>query len=132
MAVPELRTQRLLLRGWRAEDREPFARLNADPEVMRHFPSTLTREESDAFVDRNEERFSRNGFGLWAVEVPGAAPFLGLQESVSFTIPANLRSRAVMERLGMTWDPAGDFDHPGVPPGPFKRHVLYRIRRPVG
>lgn len=49
---------------------------------------------------------------------------------VSFTVPANVRSRAVMERLGMTHDPADDFDHPELPEGhPLRRHVLYRARR---
>ena len=53
---------------------------------------------------------------------------LGLDEIVSFTVPANARSRAVMERLGMTHDPAEDFDHPGLPEGhALRRHVLYRI-----
>ena len=47
-----IRTERLLLRRWRAEDREPFAALNADAAVMEHFPSALTRQESDAFADR--------------------------------------------------------------------------------
>jgi RimJ/RimL family protein N-acetyltransferase len=42
----------LLLRQWRESDLEPFARLNADPEVMRHFPALLSREQSDAMVDR--------------------------------------------------------------------------------
>jgi RimJ/RimL family protein N-acetyltransferase len=55
---------------------------------------------------------------------------LGLSEIVSFTVPANTRSRRVMERLGMTYDPGDDFDHPGVADGhPLKRHVLYRLRR---
>ena len=55
---------------------------------------------------------------------------LGLDEIVSFTVPANRRSRAVMERLGMRRDPADDFDHPGIPAGhPLRRHVLYRLRR---
>ena len=49
--VPTLRTQRLVLRPWRDSDREPFAELNADPEVMRHFPSTLSRAESDAWSE---------------------------------------------------------------------------------
>ena len=52
----------------------------------------------------------------------------GLSEILSWTVPANLRSRAVMERIGMTHDPADDFDHPRVSDGhPLKRHVLYRL-----
>jgi len=55
---------------------------------------------------------------------------LGLSEVVAFTVPANARSRAVMERLGMRHDAAGDFDHPRLPAGhPLQRHVLYRLRR---
>lgn len=55
---------------------------------------------------------------------------LGLDEVVSFTTIANQRSRRVMERIGMTRDEAGDFDHPRVPEGhPQRRHVLYRLRR---
>lgn len=58
---------------------------------------------------------------------------LGLEEIVSFTVPANLRSRAVMERLGMRRDPADDFAHPALPlEHPLSRHVLYRIGRPAG
>jgi RimJ/RimL family protein N-acetyltransferase len=54
---------------------------------------------------------------------------LGLAEVVSFTAVANARSRAVMERLGMTRSAAEDFDHPALPPGhPLRRHVLYRLR----
>jgi RimJ/RimL family protein N-acetyltransferase len=53
---------------------------------------------------------------------------LDLAEIVSFTVPANTRSRAVMERLGMTRDPADDFDHPRLPEGhPLRHHVLYRL-----
>lgn len=56
---------------------------------------------------------------------------LGLHSIVSFTVPANRRSRAVMERIGLRHDPAGDFDHPNLPPGsPLRRHVLYRAARP--
>ncbi len=55
---------------------------------------------------------------------------VGLAEIVSFTVPANVRSIAVMKRLGMTRDPAEDFEHPNVPEGhPLRRHVLYRLRR---
>lgn len=54
---------------------------------------------------------------------------LGLQEIVSFTATTNLRSRRVMERLGMTRDPADDFDREIIPPGhPLRPHVLYRLR----
>jgi RimJ/RimL family protein N-acetyltransferase len=55
---------------------------------------------------------------------------VGLGEIVAVTVPANQRSRRVMERLGMRRDPDGDFDHPRVPEGPLRRHVLYRLRRP--
>lgn len=56
---------------------------------------------------------------------------LGLDEIVAITVPANLRSRAVMERLGMARDEDGDFDLPTTPAGhPLRRQVLYRLRRP--
>jgi RimJ/RimL family protein N-acetyltransferase len=172
-----IRTDRLVLRRWRDEDLEPFAELNADPEVMALMPALLDRRESDALATRIREQFEERGFGLWAVEVPGEAPFIGfvglsvprfaaaftpcvevgwrlarahwgrgyateaagasvafgfervgLEEIVSFTAPANIRSIAVMERLGMTHDPADDFDHPSFPVGhPLQRHVLYRL-----
>jgi len=57
---------------------------------------------------------------------------LGLAEIVAYTVPANQASRQVMERLGMSRDPAEDFDHPSQPEGhPRRRHVLYRLRRPA-
>ena len=74
---PELRTSRLLLRRWRDDDREPFAALNADPLVMEHFPAPLRRDESNALVDRIERGLDERGWGLWAVEVPGTAAFVG-------------------------------------------------------
>jgi ribosomal-protein-alanine N-acetyltransferase len=53
---------------------------------------------------------------------------LRLPELVSFTVPENLRSRRVMEKLGMTHDPGDDFDHPLLPYGHrLRRHVLYRL-----
>jgi ribosomal-protein-alanine N-acetyltransferase len=174
-----LQTNRLVLRRWRAADKRPFARLNADPVVMEHFPRTLDRAESDAFADRIEAGFDARGYGLWAVEIPGEAEFIGfvglalhdfpahftpaveigwrlardhwgkcfateaartaiadgfdrvgLGEIVSFTAVVNIRSVAVMQRLGMTHDPADDFDHPRLPVGHhLGRHVLYRITR---
>jgi RimJ/RimL family protein N-acetyltransferase len=179
-SMPEIRTSRLWLRPWRGEDRAPFAALNADPLAMEHFPSPLSRAESDALADRIEAHFTTQGFGLWAVELPGIAAFagfvglsipsfqahftpcvevgwrlmpahwrrgyaaegaraalrfgferLGLSEIVSFTVPANLRSRRVMERIGMHHSASDDFDHPLLPEGhPLRRHALYRLRRP--
>ena len=77
VAATELRTARLRLRGWRASDRPLFAAMNADPNTMRYFPNTLTCEESDALADRIASDLERHGYGLWAVEVPGVAPFIG-------------------------------------------------------
>lgn len=175
-----IRTRRLLLRRWRRTDRAPFAAMNADPAVMEHFPGTLSRAASDAAADDIERHFAVHGWGLWAVEIPGDAPFigdvglwpatstlgheavevgwrlarpywgrgyaseaaraalrfgfddLGLEEIVSFTVPQNIRSIAVMERIGMVRDPADDFDHPRVEPATHPhlvRHVLYRLER---
>ena len=77
MPAGELRTDRLLLRQWTAADREPFARFNADPRVMAYFPSTLSRAESDGLADLAENHIARNGWGLWAVDVPGVTSFAG-------------------------------------------------------
>jgi len=164
----EFETQRLLLRQWRAADREPFAALNADPIVMAHFPAPLTREKSDATADRCERLIADRRWGAWATEIKATGEFIGfvglnvpqddlpvspcveilwrlaqahwrkgfateaargalhvgfevlkLPEIVSFTVPSNTRSRAVMERLGMQMDVA-TFEHPGLPDG----HVL--------
>lgn len=178
--MTEFCTSRLVLRHWREEDREPWAQLGADPEVMQHFPKTLTREESDAFVDWAGAALDERGWGLWAVEGRQSGRFLGftglnepsfdahftpaieigwrlrrdawgsgfateaargvlavafedleLPEVVSFTAVPNERSQAVMRRLGMTHDPAEDFDHPVLAEdSPLRRHVLYRLRRP--
>jgi RimJ/RimL family protein N-acetyltransferase len=65
------------MRRWREADREPFAALNADPEVMRYFPAPLDRAASDATVDRIEDLFQRQGFGLWALEVSATGEFIG-------------------------------------------------------
>jgi RimJ/RimL family protein N-acetyltransferase len=175
--TPSITTERLVLRLWRTEDRAPFAELNADPEVMEHFPAPLNRNKSDRFADRLDARLSANGHGLWAVERRDSAEFIGfvglapvsflahftpavevgwrlarpqwglglateggeaaidygfeiggLDEIVSFAVPANDRSLAVMQRIGMTHDPADDFDHPRFPEGHrLRRHLLYRI-----
>jgi ribosomal-protein-alanine N-acetyltransferase len=63
MELPrELHTERLRLRRWLVEDREPFARMNADPRVMEYFPGLLSRPESDAVVDRIEAHFQKHGY----------------------------------------------------------------------
>jgi RimJ/RimL family protein N-acetyltransferase len=153
--------------------------MNADPRVMEFFPATLSREESDALMDRIEAHLEQHGFswcvaelretgefiGFVGLSVPRfeaaftpcveigwrlAAEFwgrglategaratakyafgeLGLKELVSFTTVMNVRSRRVMEKLGMSHDPAEDFDHPQLPQGhPQRRHVLYRLGR---
>jgi ribosomal-protein-alanine N-acetyltransferase len=177
--IPRLETERLILREWRADDREPFAAMNADPRVVEHLSRALDRAESDAFVERIEAHWAADGHGLWAVErrtdgrfigfigltppdfeaaftpcveigwrlapeawgagyategARAALAFgferLGLDEIVSFTVPDNVKSRAVMERIGLTRDPADDFLHPSFPDGHrLRQHVLYRLRR---
>jgi ribosomal-protein-alanine N-acetyltransferase len=72
-----LATQRLLLRRWRDDDRAPFAEINADPLVMEHMQGLMSRPQSDDFVDRIEAHWNAHGWGLWAVEVPDVAPFVG-------------------------------------------------------
>ena len=179
MTVPSsIATERLLLRRWTSADLAPFAALNADALVMEHFPSTMTRDESDQFVtERIAQHFDEHGYGLWAVERRDRQEFIGFvglmwqcfeaaftpaleigwrlsranwgqgfateaatsalrvgfsnlstDEIVSMTSPLNIRSIAVMQRLGMSRNPVDDFDHPRVPVGhPLRRHVLYRI-----
>jgi RimJ/RimL family protein N-acetyltransferase len=170
-----LRTDRLALRRWRDSDLEPWAAMNADPEVREHLGDLLTREQSDAAVARFQAEFDQRGYGWWAVEVRATGEFvgfagldqvdddmpftgveigwrlarrawgqgyateaalrvlaygfdaLGLSEILAVTTAGNLRSRAVMRRIGMTRDPADDFDHPTVPEGPLRQNVLYRL-----
>ncbi|MEV4181396.1 GNAT family N-acetyltransferase [Streptosporangium canum] len=172
-----LETQRLVMRRWQETDREPYAALNADPEVTEFLPSALTPEQSDRMVDRIEAGFDRYGYGLWALEVRETRQFIGwtglavqtfeahftpaveigwrlarsawghgyateaaraalahgfevagLTEIVSMATVSNIRSHAVMERLGMTRDPADDFDYPLAPvESPARHAVLYRL-----
>jgi len=84
-----LETDRLLLRRWRPDDLAPFAALNADPEVMEHFPARLSRAESDAFVARIEAAFDKSGYGLWAVEVKTSGDFIGFTGLLLQTFPAH-------------------------------------------
>jgi RimJ/RimL family protein N-acetyltransferase len=73
----ELRTRRLLLRPWRPADREPYARLCADPVVMRHFPAVQDRATSDAQVDRFAAQVDQHGWGQWALERLDTGDFIG-------------------------------------------------------
>ena len=80
-----IRTDRLVLRRWRDADRAPYAAMNADPAVMRYFPATMDRGASDASADVIEERFERQGFGLWALELARPAPGLEAGAFIGFT-----------------------------------------------
>jgi len=82
--LPVLTTERLRLRLWEDRDLEPFAALNADPRVMEFFPKRLGRAESNALAKRIVEGFVERGYGLWALEVPGVADFIGF---VGLSVP---------------------------------------------
>jgi RimJ/RimL family protein N-acetyltransferase len=75
--MTELTTERLLIRQWKDSDYEPFAALNSDPAVMEHFPAPMTREASDAMIDRVKLAIDERGFGFWAVEVRETGQFIG-------------------------------------------------------
>jgi RimJ/RimL family protein N-acetyltransferase len=75
--ITELHTDRLILRRWRTEDHEPFARMNMDPAVMEHFPAPLSGAETEATIDRIEAHFALRGFGLWAAELRESQEFIG-------------------------------------------------------
>lgn len=173
-------TDRLVLRNWQASDLEPWAALNADHEVMAHFPALLGADEAAAMLAANQARISDNGWGLWAVERRDDGAFLGftglmplresnplapgveigwrfarhawgagyaseaargalafgferlaLPEIVAFTATGNLRSQAVMDRIGMARREDLDFDHPALPRGHvLERHVVWVARAP--
>lgn len=179
-----LQTDRLHLRQWLPSDREPFARMNADPDVMRFFENPRTRQQSDDTAERLERHIDEHGFGFWAAEVISSGEFVGfigmehvasdlpfapaveigwrldkrfwgqglapegaraclafgfaylkLNQVVSFTATTNLPSMRVMEKIGMSRDRNGDFEHPNVSIGsPLRPHVFYRIRAtdPIG
>jgi RimJ/RimL family protein N-acetyltransferase len=75
--VSELQTPRLLLRPWRAEDLDPYARMCADPDVMRYMPKTMSREESSQQLSGFLSHWEERGFGLWAVEEKASGAFIG-------------------------------------------------------
>jgi len=67
----------VLLRGWREEDRAPFAAMSADAVVMEHFPSTLSTDEAAAVMNNLQAGLEQRGFGFWALELPGEVAFGG-------------------------------------------------------
>ena len=76
--VISLETDRLILRQWQDEDREPFAQMNADIEVMKYFPRCLSRLQSDAMLQRCRDLIAERGWGFWAVEQKATGQFIGL------------------------------------------------------
>jgi RimJ/RimL family protein N-acetyltransferase len=72
-----LTSERLRLRRWQDDDRPAFAALNADARVMEYFRSRLNRAESDAMFDAIQRHFQEQGFGLWALEIPGVSSLAG-------------------------------------------------------
>src|ERR1019366_5651922 len=97
-----IRTDRLLMRRWQDSDREPFAALNADPETMPFFPATLDRAASDAMVDRLEELFDKQGYGLWALEIAGPAEFIGFTglNPMPDNVPDNVPGAGGFQEIG--------------------------------
>src|SRR5947207_781985 len=85
LSKPILTSPRLTLRPWRESDLAPFAAMNADPRVMRHFPKMLTPQESDATVEYFQNHFVQHGFSLFAVERTATGDFLGF---VGLAIPS--------------------------------------------
>lgn len=158
--VHVLRTSRLLLRTWQSTDRDEFAAMSADPEVMEDFGGPLDRSESDKKFDRYANAFEQYGFCRWALEDPkgrfigytGVMPSrpghplgphadigwrlvrtawgygyateaarasladvferVGLKEVLAYTAPDNIRSQAVMHRLGLHRTFSLDYSEP--------------------
>jgi RimJ/RimL family protein N-acetyltransferase len=159
----EIRTERLRLRCLTDRDRVDFARMNADPEVMRDLGGPIGRDESDRKLDAFVDHFDRHGYSRWLIEtvdegalqgtflgyagvvgrtdvshplgahqdagwrlarsawghgyaceaaraaLADAFTRVGLAEIVAYTAPDNVRSQAVMQRLGLRREPSRDF-----------------------
>ncbi len=75
--MPEIETERLILREWRESDLDPYARMCSDPEVMRYLPGVLDREGSEEQIAGFVRHWEERGFGLWAVEHRATGTFIG-------------------------------------------------------
>lgn len=174
-----IQTPRLILRPYTDADRAPMAEMNGHPDVGAWLAGPLTREASDAWIDRVSATIVERGFGFFAAErkadrhvigaigflimgddlpTPGAIELgwrlhpdaqgsglategaaacrdwafanLPVDEVVAITAEGNVRSQAVMGKIGMTRDPTRDFDHPRLAEGhPLRRHVLFAAAR---
>ena len=80
----DIQTERLILRRWTDADRAPFAALNTDPEVMRHFPAPWPAQQSYSVIDSWLAQFDSQGWSNWAVEVRRTAEFIGF---IGLTVP---------------------------------------------
>jgi RimJ/RimL family protein N-acetyltransferase len=77
MFMREIETARLRLRTWREDDLAPYARICADPEVMRYLSGPMTRQHSEQQVSEFVRHWEERGFGLWAVEEKSSGAFIG-------------------------------------------------------
>lgn len=74
-----IETERVILRPWQDRDLAPFARMNAEPDVMRYFPALLSREESDNLANRFKAMMENNGgWGVWVIELKATQEFVGI------------------------------------------------------
>lgn len=172
-----IETERLILRAFREDDRGPMAAINGDARVNQWLGGPITREQSDATIDRVNAHIAQHGFGFFAAErktdgkligmiglqvatddlppgvelgwrlapeaqgtglaTEGAAAALAWgfanldrDELIAFTAATNVRSQAVMRRIGMRHDPTRDFDHPALAGDhPLRRHVVFVATR---
>ena len=73
-----LETARVVMRQWRNEDYAEFANMNADSDVMRYFPSVLSREESDTLTKKFDNLIAEKGWGFWVAQRKNDNAFIGL------------------------------------------------------
>ena len=113
--MAELRTERLILRGWRESDLVPWAAMSADPRVRRYLGPVLTGEQAAAWVLDYQDGLDRYGFGFWAVELRASGEFIGL---------AGLRradQEAPFTGVELGWQLARPAWVTGMPPRPARR-----------